>query len=120
MPSWTGAGAPNSGGAVGTFGSVIPAAAAVFVDAPKTAGVINFDSVNSYTVKGGFALTLASTTGTPTINVFAGSHLIGASVLSSQNVQFNALTPASSLTLLDFTLTAPTASITIGGAGVVS
>ena len=72
LGNWIGAGSPNSSGAVGTFGSVITAAATVTLDSAKTAGVINFDSANAYTIAGANTLTMQSS-GTPAINVFAGS-----------------------------------------------
>lgn len=93
--NWTPGTAPNTIGAIATFGSVLTspnAPATVTVDGGKIVGTIIFDSTEQYILSGS-AITLDNGFGTPLINQVQGSHVIAAPLsLTSANTNIAAAT----------------------------
>lgn len=72
-------GAPNGVGATATFGSTITGPRTVTLDASRTAGILQFNNANSYTIIGSTpVLTLDQSTGSSEINILQGDHTIAA------------------------------------------
>jgi GH35 family endo-1,4-beta-xylanase len=88
----------------------------VTVDAPVVVGMINFDSVGTYTIGGSGTATLAGPAGIAAVNVVGGSHTIAAPVALNANLNVNVASPASTLLLLGG-LNAPTRTVNKSGAG---
>ncbi|MEA2709164.1 MAG: hypothetical protein QOF78_1765 [Phycisphaerales bacterium] len=85
---WSTAAAPNAAGQFVRFG---PSAGAtsVTVDADHTAGTIHFNSANPYTIGGGNTLTLS---GSSSIVVVDGNHVIAAPVAATGNLNITVAT----------------------------
>jgi hypothetical protein len=71
-----------------TFGGIITAASAVSLDSQWTAGIINFNSTNSYTLTAGTGgnLTLENGPSAAIINVSTGSHFLNAPLFLNSNL----------------------------------
>jgi fibronectin-binding autotransporter adhesin len=79
--TWTNAanwlnGVPDAVGANARFGTIITASRTVTLDSAKTAGAVQFNNANSYTLAGTATLTLNATTGNAGVETLAGSHQI--------------------------------------------
>ncbi len=114
--NWTGA-APNFIDANVTFGSASTGARFVTLDAPITAGTLNFNNAFAYTLSGVSALTLDTTSGSAAINVTTGSHSITAPLALSDDTTIT-VTPSNSTLTITGLQTTPRA-ITKSGAGTL-
>ena len=95
--SWTPGVIPNDVDQTANFHGGLTANAVVGVDGPKTVSKIDFDnSTYSYTIQGIDAITLMTSSGTPTINVTSGSHTISAPLAGYQGLS---ITGSGKLTL---------------------
>jgi hypothetical protein len=89
----------------------------VTLDAPMTAGQINFDSPIGYTLAGANAITLDVISGATAIAVSAGSHTIYAPVTLADNLSVTVV-PGSML-IFSGTVTATGKTITKSGGGAI-
>ena len=94
---------PNSVNATATFGPIISTPRTVTLDAPQTAGILNFTSPIAYTISGTNSLTLSASSGQAAINVSAGSHTISSPIFfaSSTTVTTAAATSSELHRLID-------------------
>jgi hypothetical protein len=116
--NWTG-GVPNAVGVQAVFGDVITAPRTVTVDAPITAGRIDFDNTNTYTIAGTNAVSLSATSGNAEINVMRGSHVIDAPVTLASNLVVT-VTPDNGSLTLGGAVTGATSSVTKAGPGTLT
>jgi hypothetical protein len=84
--AWTG-GVPNAVNTIVTLGSVITQPRTITLDAARTAGVVNFDSAQRYTISGSGSITLDGFA--CAINVVSGSHTVGVPLSLSRNTSIN-------------------------------
>ena len=106
---------PNSIGATATFGGIIDAPRTVTLDAAHTAGVVNFNNANSYTIAGANALTMDVSSGQAAINVLAGSHTISAPVVLNDDTTIT--TAASTGIALSGGVSGAGKTLTVAGSG---
>ncbi|MEO6435019.1 MAG: hypothetical protein ABIP55_04565, partial [Tepidisphaeraceae bacterium] len=78
--NWANGTAPNAIGAIADFRTIITTNRIITVNAAITAGTLNFDSANRYTLSGVSALTLDVAAGSAAINVASGSHTISTQI----------------------------------------
>ncbi len=83
--NWNPATAPNGAGAIANFGTIITSAHTVTLDAAQTVGQINFSSPIAYTIAGTSTLTLDGGSGSTSINVTDGSHVIDAPIVLAKD-----------------------------------
>ncbi len=116
---WTG-GVPMFTDNVANFGSAITAPRTITMNSPETAGTINFNNSNSYTIgaNGGSGITLGVSSGQAAINVTLGSHTIAAPVTLASDTTIT-VAPANSTLSITGNLTATGKNITKAGAGAV-
>ena len=119
--NWTG-GVPDAIGAGATFGSAISLPQTVTVDAPRTVGMLTFNSSASYTVAGTDAITLSSTSGAAAINVVTGSHVISAPLVITAGLSVStAADPSGSAPSLTLPLNvSATGTLTKSGPGTLA
>jgi exopolysaccharide biosynthesis protein len=87
--SWTG-GVPNAPGAAARFGSAIGSARTVTLTSNNTAGLLEFDNTNSYTIGGASTLTLDATAGPAVVRALAGTHTLAAPLAIIDTTEFDA------------------------------
>jgi hypothetical protein len=115
--NWT-AGVPDAAGDLATFGGIITQPGTVTVDAPITAGRIELDNANAYTIAGTSALTLDAKSGEAQISVTRGSHAITAPLTLADDTLITITPPASNLSL--GALGAAAVNLTKAGAGTLT
>jgi hypothetical protein len=113
--NWT-PGVPHGAGAHARFGGVITSPRTVSVDLPITAGRIDFENANRYTIAGPSALTLDAVSGESQINVITGAHTISAPIMLADDARIN-VTPAAGELILAGPLSAGGRNVTKVGAG---
>jgi beta-glucanase (GH16 family) len=96
--SWSADGVPDFSGANVIFGNVISLPRNVSVNAPVTAGVLQFDSPQRYTLSGS-TITLNTPAASAAINVVNGSHTISAPLEFSSDLSVNVTPPGATLEL---------------------
>jgi autotransporter-associated beta strand protein len=116
--NWTGY-VPNSVNASATFGANINAPRTITVDAPQTAGILNFTSPIAYTIAGTNPITLSASGGQAAINITAGNHSISAPLSFSSNTTVTTAV-ATALNLAGPLKIAAGDTITLGGGGNVT
>jgi hypothetical protein len=116
--NWTN-GVPNAAGDQVLFGGIITQGRTVTLDTANTAGQIEFNNANSYTIAGTNALTLDATSGDAQINVTTGSHTISAPVTLADNTTVT-VTPAASNLSITGALTATGRNLNKAGAGTLT
>jgi hypothetical protein len=107
---------PNAANAVVNFGSVITAPRTITLNTARTAGVLNFDNANRYTISGTGSLTVTGTAAA--VNVVSGGHTMAVPVTLSDNTSLNVTPSASVLTLGQLSI-ASGKTLTKSGAGAV-
>ncbi|HEX3359078.1 MAG TPA: glycosyl hydrolase 53 family protein [Tepidisphaeraceae bacterium] len=116
---WTG-GVPMFTDNIANFGSAITAPRTITMNSAETAGTINFNNSNSYTIgpNSGNGITLGVSSGQAAINVTLGSHTIAAPLTLASDTTIT-VTPAASTLNITGNLTATGKNITKAGAGAV-
>jgi hypothetical protein len=121
--NWFG-GSPNGTNAAAAFYSEalnqasFSAARTVTVDAPRTVGMIDFDSTASFTLNGAATITLDDGSDAAAVNVLRGNHTISAPLNLADNTTFVAMNASNSLTVAG-PMTADGKTLTKQGAGSV-
>lgn len=116
--NWVGGVVPNSTGAAATFGPIITADRTVTLATNETVGSLVFNSAHSYTLEGDASMTLAASSGSATVSVLNGNHVINLPVLLSSPTTF--AISSGSLTLSGFLGAGSDAPMTKTGAGTLS
>jgi arabinogalactan endo-1,4-beta-galactosidase len=116
---WTG-GVPMFTDNVANFGSAITAPRTITMNSAETAGTINFNNSNSYTIgtNGGNGITLGVSSGQAAISVTLGSHTIAAPLTLASDTTIT-VTPAASTLSITGNLSATGKNITKAGLGAV-
>lgn len=101
IANWSGNQIPEYMTATANFGDAITAPSTVTLDANWTAGVVNFDSANSYTIAPGNGGTLTLNNGSAAASIVdsGGAHFITAPIVLSSNLQVNVVNAVDSITL---------------------
>ncbi len=122
--NWSGAnnwtlGIPNAADAKAVLGPAITQPRTVTVDTGITAGALDFNSPNAYTIAGPNTLTLDVTSGAAEINVLNGSHTISAPLPLVDNTIVT-VGPATSQLSITGALNSGGVALTKAGAGTLT
>ena len=115
--SWS-AGTPNGAGAIANFLTVPGSATTVTANAAFTAGHINLENTNGYTISGANTVTLDVASGNAFVNVYSGNHTISAPLALADNTKLN-VAAGSSVTISNIQ-PAANVNITKTGAGTAA
>jgi arabinogalactan endo-1,4-beta-galactosidase len=96
--NWSG-GIPNAAGASANFLGVATAGANVQVNTPVMLGNLTFNNPGSYQITGPAAITLDALSGSATIDVLAGDHVIAASLKLADATTVTVTAAANTLTV---------------------
>ncbi len=117
--NWANSTVPNGVGAEADFFGVITSAATVSTAVPVTAGLLNFNNANSYTIGGAGSLTLQTSSGNAQVIVQAGTQKINVPLTVASSTVFNVASGTSLQILSPLTINAGQ-SVTQTGTGTVS
>ena len=118
---WAVSSIAQQAGVNANFINSITAPATISLDAQWTVGTVNINSTNAYTFTSGSggSLTLsAGTAGSPAVNVFSGSHTLGAPVILTSSTLLNISPSTSTLTVSGNV--SGTGGFTMSGSGTAS
>ncbi len=91
--SWTG-GVPNAPGAAARFGSAIALPRTISLTSSATAGLVEFDNANTYTIGGTSTLTLDATVGVASVRTLSGTHVMSAPLEIVDTTEFDVFSGA--------------------------